>query len=108
MKKKGCKQIDIEQAESEIKSLATKYGVSCDIRFGIVFLKTACEEFYFALNGTDIIKLMHRNACNKSCKTLKFSHEYHHQFTKHMTYEELMKYIVHHTKSRYKVITKMA
>lgn len=108
MKKKGCQQIDIEQAESEIKRLAVKYGVSCDIRFGLVFLKTACEEFYFALNSGENIKLMHRNACNKSCKTQKFSHEYHHQFTKNMTYEELMKYIVKHTKARYKVVTKMA
>lgn len=107
MKKQG-NTVDIEQAEKDIKSLAEKYGISCDIKFGVVFLRTACEEFYFVLNEDRNIKLMHRNTCNKANRTLKFSHEYHHQFTKVMTYEELMRYIVNHTKARYKVSTRMA
>ena len=92
----------------EIESLALKYGIMCDVKLGVVFLRTVCEEFYFTLNDSGSIRLMHRNTVNKSNKTLKFSHEYHHQFTRKMTYEELMKYIVNHTKSRYKVKTKMA
>lgn len=93
----------IETPEQEIQRLALLYGVSCEIKFDLVFLRTKCEEFYFSLTDGDTIRLMHKNSCNRTKKGLKFSHEYHHQFTKQITYEELMKYIVKHTKARYKI-----
>lgn len=72
-----------------------KYGYKCEKKFGIVYITSKYEGWSFKpyIEGNHV-KLMHRN--NKGEKM-----EWHKQFTKKLTYKQLVQYIYEHEHSKF-------
>lgn len=72
-----------------------KYGYKCEKKFGIVYIMSKYERWYFKpyIEGNHV-KLMHQNS-----RVKKF--EWHKQFTKRLTYVQLVRYIYEHEHAKF-------
>ena len=81
--------------DEELAALSNKYNVRVNKKFGRVYLYTKFEEFYFEESNSPYVKLMHYGRVSSA------KNEYHVQFTKELSLEQVFIYITQHTKAKY-------
>lgn len=83
-------------AEREAKALAERYGYTVRVAFGLVYIWTKCEEWYFETQK-DKIRLMHKSTRPQP------RGEYHEQWKRYCTVEEIFRYVRDHERKLYGV-----
>lgn len=89
-------KFDIEEEFHKIETLCKKYDYKAFLRFEQVHIITKCEAWYFIPRENGLIKLMHGNSLGQ------YQTNYHRQFYRFMSYEDLLIYISEHEESKFK------
>lgn len=82
--------------DNELERLEKKYKIRTEKKFGRVYLYTQFEEFYFVESNSPNVRLMHY-----STRLLNPKDEYHVQFVKQLSLEQVFIYVTQHTKAKY-------
>lgn len=79
----------------ELKLLCDTYNYSIKEKYGLIYISTKYEKWYFTMTQTGMIRLYHQNGFKKQCS------DYHKQFTRKMNLKSLVDYIHQHEIYRY-------
>lgn len=84
-----------EQMMKVLQKECAKYGYECEEKFGNVYITSKYERWYFKpyVEG-NYVKLMHQNSRPRK-------YEWHKQFTKRLTYAQLVRYIYEHEHAKF-------
>ena len=81
----------------KLKKACQRYGYKATFEFGTFYIKTKFESWKFEPSLTGLIRLYHKN----STIHLNQKNEWHRQFKRHMSYNQLVDYLNEHENSRY-------
>lgn len=84
-----------EEVLREVKQECKKYNYCAELRFNEIHIQTKFESWYFVPNECGIIKLMHGNTIGH------ISERFHKQFSRKMSYKDMVQYIHEHETSKY-------
>lgn len=91
----------LDRELEKVQELCKPYGFKAYLRFDELHIDTRREGWYFvpSQDNKEIIRLMHRNASYSMMNLRK--ERYHKQFSRKISYEDLLEYISDHEKYRY-------
>lgn len=84
-----------ETVLKEVEQECRKYNYHAELRFDEIHIRTKFESWYFVPNENGIIKLMHGNTVGH------FSERFHTQFSRKMSYKDMVQYIHEHETAKY-------
>jgi len=89
-------KFDINEEYTKVSRLCEKYKYNCFLRFNEIHIISKYEAWYLIPKENGVISLYHGNSIGQ------IQNGYHRQFSRKLTYEDILIYISEHENSKYK------